>query len=140
MRSCSAPNQCCGFCVRAETKLGAYRPAGQGAVQPRRHHLPHHRSLWDPTCSAELRRRPPVRSHTGTRGRYRAAPDYSLWRPDCYKVVNPGSWSVKGLDASYLPCCPCGRETPDMSAEPLSSPRLSSSTLTESASVNCMLR
>lgn len=36
---------CC--VVVSEAQLGAYRPAGQRAVQPRGQHLPHHRPLWD---------------------------------------------------------------------------------------------
>lgn len=50
----------------AETELGAHRPTGQGAVQPRRHHFPHHRSFWDTARAVKLRWRPPVRPPTCT--------------------------------------------------------------------------
>lgn len=49
-----------------ETELGAHRPTGQGAVQPRRHHFPHHRSFWDTARAVKLRWRPPVRPPTCT--------------------------------------------------------------------------
>lgn len=54
------------FSPPAETELGAHRPTGQGAVQPRRHHFPHHRSFWDTARAVKLRWRPPVRPPTCT--------------------------------------------------------------------------
>lgn len=82
---------CTGFFFPLETELGAYRPAGQGAVQPRRHHLPHHRSFWDPACSAQLRRRPPVRSHNKHTHKCRPPIRVPSLRPLCCLLSFPES-------------------------------------------------